>query len=136
MNVNGRLLTIDGISLIPQDTPQVNATIAATAFVLPAVRVGDLVVDGRGSVRPAASSSIEPNPTSSIGVDPMKQLRDILSDLVERRLWPVALGLVVALVAVPVVLGRGGARPAGHAGDGRDGQADTGRPRAPPRRPR
>jgi len=38
----------------------------------------------------------------------MKQLRDLLSDLVERRLWPVALALVVALVAIPVVLGRGG----------------------------
>jgi hypothetical protein len=41
----------------------------------------------------------------------MKQLRDLLSDLVERRLWPVALALVVALVAVPVVLGRGGSTP-------------------------
>jgi hypothetical protein len=38
----------------------------------------------------------------------MKQLRDLASDLVERRLWPVALALVVALVAVPVMLGRGG----------------------------
>ena len=38
----------------------------------------------------------------------MKQLRDLITDIVERRLWPVALGLVVALVAVPVVLGRGG----------------------------
>jgi hypothetical protein len=31
-------------------------------------------------------------------------LRTLLSDLIERRLWPVALILVVALVAVPVVL--------------------------------
>ena len=38
----------------------------------------------------------------------MKQLRDLISDIVDRRLWPVALGLVVALVAVPVVLGRCG----------------------------
>jgi hypothetical protein len=38
----------------------------------------------------------------------MKQLRNLAADLVERRLWPVALALVVALVAVPVVLGRGG----------------------------
>jgi hypothetical protein len=38
----------------------------------------------------------------------MKQLRNLASDLVERRLWPVALALVVALVAVPVLLGRGG----------------------------
>jgi hypothetical protein len=38
----------------------------------------------------------------------MKQLRNLATDLVERRLWPVALALVVALVAVPVVLGHGG----------------------------
>ncbi|MEY2534132.1 MAG: hypothetical protein QOF29_2042 [bacterium] len=38
----------------------------------------------------------------------MSFLRTIVRDLVERRLWPVALLLVAALVAVPVVLGRGG----------------------------
>jgi hypothetical protein len=36
----------------------------------------------------------------------MNQLRDLLRDLVERRLWPVALLLVVGAVAVPVYLGR------------------------------
>jgi len=36
----------------------------------------------------------------------MRQIRDILSDLVERRLWPVALLLVGALVAVPLVLAK------------------------------
>jgi hypothetical protein len=35
-------------------------------------------------------------------------LRNLLSDLVEKRLWPVALLLVGALVAVPVLLGGGG----------------------------
>jgi hypothetical protein len=38
----------------------------------------------------------------------MNFVRTLLRDLVERRLWPVALLLVAALVAVPVVLGRGG----------------------------
>ncbi|MEA2320867.1 MAG: hypothetical protein QOD81_717, partial [Solirubrobacteraceae bacterium] len=33
----------------------------------------------------------------------MSFLRTIVRDLVERRLWPVALLLVAALVAVPVV---------------------------------
>lgn len=42
----------------------------------------------------------------------MKLLRAIREDLVEKRLWPVAAALVVALVAVPVVLGRGSAEPA------------------------
>jgi hypothetical protein len=35
-------------------------------------------------------------------------IRNLVQDLVERRLWPVALLLAVALAAVPVVLGRGG----------------------------
>jgi hypothetical protein len=35
-------------------------------------------------------------------------VRNLIQDLVERRLWPVALLLAVALAAVPVVLGRGG----------------------------
>ena len=36
----------------------------------------------------------------------MSALRNLVRDLVERRLWPVALVLVAALAAVPVVLGR------------------------------
>ncbi|CAA9525475.1 MAG: hypothetical protein AVDCRST_MAG13-3683 [uncultured Solirubrobacteraceae bacterium] len=34
-------------------------------------------------------------------------LRNVVTDLVEKRLWPVALLLVLALAAVPVLLGRG-----------------------------
>jgi len=37
----------------------------------------------------------------------MNPVRNILNDLVDRRLWPVALALVAALVAVPVMLGGG-----------------------------
>lgn len=46
------------------------------------------------------------------GVKPF--LRNVLDDLVEKRLWPVAAGLVAALVAVPLLLGSGGsaAKPA------------------------
>jgi hypothetical protein len=35
-------------------------------------------------------------------------VRNLIRDLIERRLWPVALLLAVALAAVPVVLGHGG----------------------------
>jgi hypothetical protein len=42
----------------------------------------------------------------------MTTLRTIWTDLVERRLWPVALGLVAALVAVPMVLAGGAKTPA------------------------
>lgn len=39
----------------------------------------------------------------------MNALRRLADDLVEKRLWPIALLLVVALVAIPLVLGRGSA---------------------------
>jgi len=35
----------------------------------------------------------------------MSFLRNVLHDLVEKRLWPIAAALIVALVAVPIVLG-------------------------------
>lgn len=38
----------------------------------------------------------------------MTVLRNVWTDLVEKKLWPVAVVLLLALVAVPVVLGRGG----------------------------
>jgi hypothetical protein len=38
----------------------------------------------------------------------MPFLRNVLKDLVDKRLWPVALLLVAALVAAPIVLGRSG----------------------------
>ncbi|HEU4975999.1 MAG TPA: hypothetical protein VFT50_12975 [Baekduia sp.] len=38
----------------------------------------------------------------------MTFLRNVLHDLVEKRLWPVAVALLIALVAVPVVLGGSG----------------------------
>ena len=42
----------------------------------------------------------------------MSSLRHIAHDLVEKRLWPVALLLVVALVAIPLFIGAGSAEPA------------------------
>jgi hypothetical protein len=42
----------------------------------------------------------------------MSAVRNALTDLVDRRLWPVALALVAALVAVPVLLGGGSGAPA------------------------
>jgi hypothetical protein len=42
----------------------------------------------------------------------MSILKSIWSDLVEKRLWPVAVVLIVALAAVPVVLAGGGQEPA------------------------
>ena len=42
----------------------------------------------------------------------MTFFRHLFQDLVEKRLWPVALGLVVALVAVPVILSKPGGETA------------------------
>jgi len=41
----------------------------------------------------------------------MSLVRNILTDLVEKRLWPIAVGLVGALVAVPLVLAAGEPAP-------------------------
>lgn len=43
----------------------------------------------------------------------MRSVRDLFGELVQRRLWPVALLLVVGLVAVPVVLAKHGAPQSG-----------------------
>ena len=47
----------------------------------------------------------------------MSFLRNVLTDLLEKRLWPLAIALVVALVAVPVVLGGGSDDAGTPAGD-------------------
>lgn len=41
----------------------------------------------------------------------MRAVRDLFGELVQRRLWPVAVLLVVGLVAVPVVLAKHGSAP-------------------------
>jgi hypothetical protein len=56
----------------------------------------------------------------------MTPIRELLSDLVERRLWPIAALLVAGLVAVPLLL----AKPAAHAPASNDGIAAL--PTAPP----
>lgn len=43
----------------------------------------------------------------------MSALRNIWADLVEKRLWPIALLLLAGLIAVPVVLARGGGNGGG-----------------------
>ncbi len=41
----------------------------------------------------------------------MSSIRRLLDELVERRLWPIALALAIALVAIPVVVGTGSDSP-------------------------
>jgi hypothetical protein len=42
----------------------------------------------------------------------MSEVRNLINDLVDRRLWPIAVALLGALVAVPVLLGGGSKAPA------------------------
>jgi hypothetical protein len=50
-------------------------------------------------------------------------VRNIIGDLVEKRLWPVAIVLLVSIVAVPLVLARGGTPTAGPVSAGVPGPA-------------
>ena len=63
----------------------------------------------------------------------MSFLKNVLHDLVEKRLWPVAIALVAALVAVPIVLGGELASPVAPAADVAAVDAPQ-RPGQPPRR--
>jgi hypothetical protein len=51
-------------------------------------------------------------------------IRNVISDLIEKRLWPVGLALVLALVAVPVVLGGTSSSDPGEATAGLQGAPD------------
>jgi hypothetical protein len=42
----------------------------------------------------------------------MSAVRNLINDLIDRRLWPIAVALLAALVAVPVLLGGGSKAPA------------------------
>ena len=50
----------------------------------------------------------------------MTQIKHIFSDLVEKRLWPVAVALVIAMIAIPVGLSKS---PSGHAVTGKTGNS-------------
>ena len=58
-------------------------------------------------------------------MNPSRFLRNLLADLVEKRLWPVAAVLVIALVAIPLTLGRTGAEPVPPMPVALGGPADT-----------
>ncbi|MBA3747232.1 MAG: hypothetical protein H0W96_07015, partial [Solirubrobacterales bacterium] len=43
----------------------------------------------------------------------MNPVRRLFADLVEKRLWPVALALLVTAVAIPLLMGGGGSDESG-----------------------
>jgi hypothetical protein len=56
----------------------------------------------------------------------MNPVRNIFTDLVDRRLWPIALALVAALVAIPVMLGGSKASSSGSAAPAANAPAASG----------
>jgi hypothetical protein len=70
VSVNGRLLTIDGIALLPQKFPRVKATIEATAFVLPTTQASTAAATTGSAAGQSASSSTTSTTTSATGVAP------------------------------------------------------------------
>ena len=101
----------------PRRLPHVKANVVATAYLrTPADdststaataprdrrrrRLDGLGLERRRRGRPGADR---------LGGDPMSAIRGVLRDLVERKLWPVAVLLLAAAVAVPLYLGRASA---------------------------
>jgi hypothetical protein len=58
----------------------------------------------------------------------MSFVRNLVADLVEKKLWPLAIVLVVALVAVPVMLGGGSPAPSPSAATGASPRSTTSQP--------
>ena len=117
VDVDGRLLSIDGFGLVagPGGFPNVKANIVATAYLRTAAddstssaATGDRGdrcrgLDGSGSARARPPRRRPPRRW------PMSAIRGVLRDLVDRKLWPIAVLLLAAAVAVPIYLGRASA---------------------------
>ena len=106
-------MTLNAISLGPaqQGFPQITALISATTYLVPAAQgvMNGATPAGPGA-GPAARIRLQPR-LAGIAVGggrnlstAMNHVRTILTDLREKRLWPVALALLMALVAVPLLL--------------------------------
>ena len=118
--VRGRLLSVDSFDLkaAPSGFPKVAASVKATAYVLPLGqgltagataagpstrrRPGRFLVDVHGRrLAGHRGGGIHRHRRRT-----MTTLRNIWADLVEKRLWPVAVLLLVGVIAVPVVLAK------------------------------
>ena len=114
--IAGRLVTIDGITF---DSDGNKVSMAATAYVMPASQglfagatpAGPAVT---GATPQAASGTRLGDPHADGGGDSVMGkessvthfVKDLIEDLKENRLWPIAVGLALALIAIPVVLSK------------------------------
>ena len=118
--VNGRLVTIDSVSYAsdPLLFPRLRATIKATVYLSPKTEgaTAGATPEGPAATTPATTPAATPAPAATprrpdrhgdpIGNVMKVFLLDLWHDLKEKRLWPVAVVLLVALVAVPVLLAK------------------------------
>ena len=114
LTIRGRLMTINAINLVPGPTgfPQITATVSATTYIVPPT---EGPFGGATPAGPAPTTQAQASTSgSSTRLDParcgdhpgaaMSVPRNMLKELLERKLWPIALVLIIALVAVPVLL--------------------------------
>ena len=106
-------MTINAINLVPGPNgfPQITATVSATTYIVPATR-------GRVRWRHARRPGADARQAADLDLRildhaarrgrhlgaAMSVPRNMLKELVDRKLWPIALVLIIALVAVPVLL--------------------------------
>ena len=116
--ISGRLITIEGFAMTSG-----KITVLATSYMLPADQglFGGATPQAPAGTDPAAPQAASAGSATSApptaAVTAMNQLnagiRTIFQDLVERRLWPVALVLVIMLIAIPVLLSNSGSESPG-----------------------
>ena len=124
LDVTGRLLLLNSITLTPdaeKGFPMLSADVSANAYLLPATEgltagaTADRSVrhgDSRRDRHPGAERPRHDHDRNDLWSHPMSVINDTWRFLVQRRLWPVAILLIAAAVAVPMLLSEEPAAPA------------------------
>ena len=106
VNVTGRLLRLESVSIAPSPAgfPQMQAQIGAATYIVPPVE--PVSGDTQGAARLPVRRRSTPATTNANAGAAQSVVTSTWHQLVHRRLWPVGVLLLVALVAIPVVLAR------------------------------
>ena len=115
VNANGRLLRIESIDITPvrERLAEMAAQVGAASYVVDPLPRPGLADRQPGDRHDAVHAHLAPDRHEHDAGDdhrdrsrscPMTLITDTWRQLVERRLWPIALLLLAALVAVPVLL--------------------------------
>ena len=120
--VGGRLITIESVNYSSDQSvfPAIKAELKATIYLSPKVEgaTAGASPEGPPATTPASSPSGARRPRQPLGTHPDRSrdsvrtrpmkvfFLDLWHDLREKRLWPVALVLLLGLAAVPVILAK------------------------------